>query len=249
MKQPQLFVLFCIAFVAITYTGYTQDKFRTSLTMGQVYPLGTFSSTNHFSNTSGYAQTGFTLNIDGDYHLNNRLDASLRFHFGNSPIDQVEFSKRLSNELAGYVSGTDTVQYAISYWQWASPMVGLKYNYPIIINKVYVEVGAFTGISIIQLPDQNLIFNDKVNKQFIVSQTIDNTNISLPFAINGGFRFRINQQVQLKINAEYFRTKANYEHVSYYQLENTTEQVEIKKSEFDVTIQTLDITAGLVYNF
>jgi len=249
MNNKLFTILICLAITLFSTEVFSQDKFRASLSMGQVYPLGNFKSIDQSSKNSGYAQTGFTLNIDGDYHLHNRLAVSLRFNFGNSAIDQYEYSKRLMSELSGYVSETDTVQYDINYWQWASPMIGLKYNYPIVINKIYVEVGAFTGINFVQIPDQNLFFNDKENKRIIISQNVGNTDITLPLAVNAGFRFRINERVQLKLTAEYFNTNANIDHVSYYQLENTTQQVEIKKDEFDVTIQTLNVSAGLVYNF
>jgi hypothetical protein len=249
MNNKLFTILICLAIALLSTRGFSQEKFRASLSMGQVYPLGNFKSIDHSAENSGYAQSGFTLNIDGDYRLHNRLAASLRFHFGNSAIDQFEYSKRLLSELTGYVTETDTVQYNINYWQWASPMIGLKYNYPIIINKIYVEVGAFTGINFVQIPDQNLFFNDNENKRIIISQNVGNTDITLPLAVNAGFRFRINERVQLKLTAEYFKTRTNIEHVSYYQLENTIEQVEIKKDEFDVTIQTVNVSAGLVYNF
>jgi hypothetical protein len=249
MKKAQIQIIVYLALTLISTICFAQEKFRASISMGQVYPLGRFSSIDQTSKQSGYARTGFTLNIDGDYHIHNRLAVSLRFLFGNSQINQTEFRKFLNNELSGYISSTDTIQYNINYWQWASPMVGLKYNYPIIINKFYLEVGAFTGVNFVQIPDQNLYFNDYINKRAIVSQNVGFSDITLPLAVNAGLRFRINPQMQLKLNAEYFYTKTSIDHVSYYQLTNSIEQVEIEKYQFDVPIQSLNISLGLVYNF
>ena len=217
--------------------------------MGQVYPLNEFKSINPGSNKAGYAQTGFTLNVDGDYFLHNRFSVSLRIHFGNAPINLSIFKDRLNNELKAYISANDTVQYDINYWQWVSPLIGCKYNYPIILNKVYVEAGIFTGVNFIQIPNQNLVFNDKANKQSIISRNIGNSDISLPFALNAGVRFKINESVQLKVNAEYFQTKASFNHKSYISKEGSTENTPITEYQFNVPIQTLDASIGLVYSF
>jgi hypothetical protein len=235
--------------MTVAITGFTQDKFRASLSMGPSYPIGKFSSTDLSSKSAGYAQSGFALTIDGDYYLHNRVAVTLLFHFGNSPIDQSAFSERLIHELAGYVTATDSVQFDINYWQWASPMVGLKYNYPIILNKFYFEVGAFTGMNFVQIPDQNLFFSDDKNKRIIVSQNVGSTDITFPVALSAGFRYRINPKMQFKLNAQYFNTNTSFEHVSYYQLENNIEKVEIEKYNISVPIQTLNVSAGLVYNF
>jgi hypothetical protein len=249
MKKALKFqVLLVILFTATIYCE-AQENFKVGITMGQVYPLNEFKSTDNSSTKSGYAQTGFTLNVDGDYYIHNRFSFTLRFHLGNAPINQSAYKEKLNTELKDYFSAEDTVRYNINYWQWATPLVGFKVNYPIVLNKIYIEAGIFSGVCFIQLPDQNLIFNDKKNKQFIISQTIENTDISIPLVINGGFRFRINNSVQLKLNAEYFQTKANYNHVSYIEKEGTTERTEIKKYELNAPIQTLNASLGLVYSF
>jgi hypothetical protein len=249
MKKAIRFLFIPALIFSATMVCQAQEKFTVGVSMGQVYPLNEFKSVDPTSPKAGYAQTGFTLNVDGDYFIHNRFSLSLRFHLGNAPINQSVFKERLNNELKDYFSASDTVQYDINYWQWVSPLIGCKFNYPIILNKVYVEAGIFTGVNFTYIPDQNLVFNDKENKQLVISQNIGNTDISVPFALNAGFRFRINKSVQLKVNAEYFQTKASYSHVTYTQKENSTENIEIAKYKLNVPIQTLNATIGLVYNF
>jgi hypothetical protein len=251
MKKVKSVILIYLFLTIISFAGTAQNLFKASLSMGTVIPIGNFSSTNETSTQSGYAQNGFMLNIDGDYYLHHRLAISLRFLFENSPIDKTEFSKWMNNDLSGYIKNTDTIKYDISYWQFASPMIGIKYNYPISINKLYFEVGAFTGISIVQIPDQNLYFNDTKNKRVIVSQNVGNTDVTMPLALNAGIRYRINPQMEFKLLAEYFYTKTSYEHLSYLQNNGSTEQIliENKKYTWDIPVQTINISAGLVYNF
>jgi hypothetical protein len=249
MKKVKSFILVNLILAVISTACFAQEKFNASLSMGKVFPIGKFSNSDITSKQSGYAQSGFTLNIDGDYFLHNRIAVSLRFNFGNAPINQSEFRKYLNNELSDYIKETDTVQYNINYWQWASPMIGLKYNYPIVINKFYFEAGLFSGISLVQIPDQNLYFNDTKNKRIVVSQNVGKTDITFPLAINTGLRYRINPRMQFKLNAEFFTAKTSIEHVSYFQVEKSTAQNEIEKYSFNVPIQTLNLSAGLVYNF
>jgi hypothetical protein len=247
-KVLRFLVLPALIFLALNICQ-AEENFKVGISMGQVYPLNGFKSIDVVSKTAGYAQTGFTLNVDGDYFLHNRFSVTFRFHFGNAPINQPEFKNRLDTELKDYLTDNDTVKYDINYWQWVSPLIGCKFNYPIVMNKVYVEAGIFTGINFTQIPDQNLVFNDKKNNWLIISQNIEKSDISIPFSVNAGFRVRINKSVELKANAEYFQTKANYNHVSYYQKENSAEKIEISKYEFNVPVQTINATLGLVYSF
>lgn len=249
MKKTLKILLLPIFLFSVSILCQAQENFKVGISMGEVYPLGIFKSTVASSNKAGYAQTGFTLNVDGDYFLQNRFSVSLRFHFGNAPINQSEYKVRLDKELKNYISENDTVQYDINSWQWVSPLIGCKFNYPIVLNKVYIEAGIFTGINFTQIPNQNLVFNDRKNKQLVISQNIETSDISIPVSCNAGFIFRINKTVEFKLNAEYFRSKATYNHVSYLEKENSTENIEIAKYELNVPIETINATLGLVYNF
>jgi hypothetical protein len=249
MKKAIRFLFTAVLIFTASILCQAQEKFKVGISMGQVYPLNEFKSIDPAISKAGYAQTGFTLNVDGDYFLHNRFSVSLRFHLGNAPINQPEYKKKLRNELTGYLSANDTVQTDINSWQWVSPLIGCKFNYPIVLNKVYVEAGIFTGINFAQIPNQNLVFNDKANKQLIISQNVESSNISIPLACNAGFRFRINETIELKVNAEYFQTKTNFNHVNYFKKDNSDVKTEISKYENHIPIQTLDATIGLVYSF
>jgi hypothetical protein len=249
MKEILKFLFLPTFLFSVVFICQAQEKYKVGISMGQVFPLNDFKSNDPSSNKAGYSQTGFTLNVDGDYFIYNRFSLSLGFHFGNAPINQSEFKKKLNDELKDYFSENDTVQYDINYWQWASPLFGWKFNYPIVLNKVYVEAGMFTGICFFQIPNQNLVFNDKGKNQLVISQNVETSFISIPFCFNAGFRFRINKSIELKINSEYFQTKANYTHVSYSEKYNSNEKIEIANYKFKVPVQTINATIGLVYNF
>jgi hypothetical protein len=226
-----------------------QNKFNASVYMGPVIPISDFKNTDHNLTNQGYAETGYTLSFDGDYFLHNRVAVSLRFHFGNSPVNQGKFIERLHSELSEYYSKTDTVKYDINFWQWATPLLGIKVNYPIVLNKIYIEAGVFSGICFLKIPEQNMFFNDVKNKQYLISQNIEKDQITLPLNFNAGMRFRVNQKVDLRINAEYFMTETSYTHVHFLDIEAGKELVEIDNYKFNTTIQTINATIGLTYHF
>lgn len=250
MKNLQQRTIIIALLILLSQITFAQSKVKVGVSMGPVFPLGSFSSTNSNSLSAGYSETGFNLAIDADYFLHNRFALSAKLFFGTTTIDADAFSVRLNNELAAYMNlknSENKVNYDINYWQWSSPLVGAKYNYPISINKIYVEVGAYSGVNFTQIPDQNLSYLDSENSREIISQNDTDKDISIPLSITCGVRFKINEKMQLRFNADYFYTKANYSHVNYIKGENANKREEISVEQFSVPIQTISATVGLVY--
>ncbi len=242
---------FIILFLITVFPCFPQSKFKVDISMGPVFPLGKFKSTDNSSLNSGYSKNGFSLSIDGDYYLHNRVSITGRFLFGTTTIDGSKFSSRLYNELSNNlppIESSEDVKFIINDWLWAAPLLGIKYNYPIIINKFYFEIGAYTGVSFNQIPDQNLYYHNITDKHEILSQNIEQKDISIPLVLDGCLRYKINERIQFKISAEYFNSRANYTHISYMRNEGSTELHEINKNSFSVLINTLSLRAGLIYN-
>ncbi|MBP7507699.1 MAG: outer membrane beta-barrel protein [Prolixibacteraceae bacterium] len=229
-----------------------QSEFKFGISMGPVVPIGDFKNIDNNSFNSGYAKTGFSLTVDGNYYIHNRVAISAAFHFGNSAIDGSLYSNRLYNELAAYLppieEKSEEVKFTINEWLWAAPLIGAKYNYPVSINKIYVEVGAFTGVSFTQIPDQNLFYLDGKNDREILSQNVEDKVITVPIMLNGGIRFKINKRMQFSITSEYYYTRVDFTHVSYIKLDNSVENTELFKNSFSVPIRTINFKAGLIYN-
>lgn len=252
MNKNYKHILLIFTLLLTILTCNAQSDFKLGISMGPVIPIGEFQNTDDISYNSGYAKTGFSLTVDGDYYIHNRVAVSAAFHFGNSAIDGVKYSNRLYNELTAYLppieDNTDDVKFTINEWLWTATLIGVKYNYPISINKVYVEAGVFSGINFTQIPDQNLFYPDDKNDREIISQNVEERDISIPVLINGGVRFKINERIQFNIYSEYYYTRADFTHVSYIKLDNSVENTEIFNNSFSVPIQTINFKAGLIYN-
>ncbi len=222
-----------------------QGPFRVGISMGQVYPAGSFRSTDTGNDAAGYAQTGFTLNVDGDYQIRERLSLSARFHFGNAPIDGKEYTGWLKNNLGSSFPANDTVLYDITFWQWAVPLIGLKYHHPLVRHTLYVDAGLFSGISFNQIPYQNLRYYDKENERYLISENRERNTLTLPVLLTVGLRYSINKTLEIKAEAGWFGTKLSYEHVAYYAKGEAIE--EIVKTNRNIPVSAFSASIGLVY--
>lgn len=240
------FILFII--FGITTSLNAQNPLKVGIEMGAVFPLAELKSTNNTNYNAGMAEQGFCLTFDGDYYLHNRFAFSGRMHFGISPINKKESFDWMKSILGDYFVN-DSLISSSGYWQWSALLVGAKYNYPIVINKLYVETGLFSGLNISPAPTQFLQIIDNANKRDIFSQNLSRSNFSVPFMADLGFRLTMNQNMQLKIKASYYQANTYHQHVSYYVNENsTTVNEEFNNFKIEVPIKALSFSVGLIYS-
>ncbi|MFA9390630.1 MAG: hypothetical protein ACERKD_12530 [Prolixibacteraceae bacterium] len=248
MKKT-LTIFTVILFLLISAKTNAQGDFRVGISMGSVIPVHEFKNNDYKNLPAGFAQSGFNLSFDGDYYFINRMAVSARFNFGMSSMDKVAVSDWLDNQMADYLnSELDKNLYSIDYWQWSAPMLGLKYNYPLVLNKLYLEVAGFSGLSIVQTPSQNLKIIDTENKQSIYSENIAGKSLSVPFMFDAGFRYLAADNIQLKLQAGYFQTQVSYEHVNYIVKDEANEiWKELKRNQQKVPLKTLTLSIGIIY--
>lgn len=249
MKKTIALALLLLAIITSNQV-LSQNGFKVGISMGPVYPIGEFKNADYQSLPAGFSQSGFNMSFDGDYYLIHRLAISARFNFGLSSMDKVSVADWLDAELSEYLStNASNNLYSIDYWQWTAPMLGLKFNYPILINKLYVEAAAFSGLSIIHTPDQNLTIKDEENEYSVYSENIESTSYSIPIMVDFGLRYYASKNIHLKIYTSYFQSEANYERVNYIVKDNSTEVwKELGASKITLPIKTMSINLGIVYS-
>jgi len=216
--------------------------------MGGVMPIAEFGSNNPLSIASGFAKPGFTMNFDGDYFFHNRLAISARFHFGQTTTDNEATYQWLQNVTSDYIdNNNDSLRNNIGNWYWSSPLLGVKVNYPIVLNKIYIDGGIFSGLNISHPSSQNLRAINKVTKKETYSQNNTNTIYSLPLMIDTGIRVLLNPKMQIKAQASYYRAKSNNEHYIYTISPGSSNIEKLETFKVKNTIETLNITLGLIY--
>lgn len=246
MKPIQQSIVIITILILFSYNVVGQNNFKVGISMGSVIPLGEFKATDMKTLDAGFSETGFTLNFDGDYYLHHRLAVSARFHFGLSSIDQSNVYDWLKGEMANYFVDDTLSTSNIGYWQWSAPLLGFKYNYPIIINKLYLETGLFTGLNICPIPYQSISIDDLDNERKYYSDNKPGTSLSVPIMIDGAFRLVLGENIQIKLQTSYYQTNINYKHKNSFQNINTA-VIDINEFEVNVPLKHISVSLGIIY--
>jgi len=248
----KLYQLIFLSVFALCFTQVSaQSPFRASVSMGLSKPLKPFSNIEMTSPDAGFARQGFVLNVDGDYFLHKRFALSGRLLVSTHPIDESAYNTKLDKEVEAYKpDSARNIIYNAGNWLWISPLIGAKYNYPLVLNRAWIEGGVFTGIQFTSVPDQYLMVDDEVKKRMVISENLERSDISFPLVIEGGLRVKINELTQLNMKLSYYRSKAKYTHVSYLSDYNGIQIGErIKETRQEIPIQNLQFAVGLTYLF
>lgn len=238
-----------IIVLAIIPFSKTFAQVNVDISMGTSVPIGAFADNDNASNKAGFAKPGFTMNIDGNYFLNGRLSISGRVTMGNLTIDEDAFYGKLRDEVISYLpdSAAD-MNFNAGSWLWISPMVGFKYNYPIVSNRTWFEAGIFTGVNFIYIPDHSLMVDDVAGKQYVIAENTKQTDISIPVMIDAGIKTQINKNMCFNVKVSYFQSKAEFEHKSYLRKYGESEiHKEIHSTDYAVPVKTLQFSVGLTY--
>lgn len=232
-------ILVLIVIVLIGIQVNAQKNVDITVAMGSVHPLKNFKE-------EGYAQNGFNLQVTADYPLFDLFSVSGKFMFANAGLNQTRYKSFLTSTYSDYMS--DVFRFDLTDWIWATPLVGLKYRYPIIIQKFYLTAAAYSGLSYHQTPDLNMsVLHEAENKEFIV-QTSSNYNLSIPVLGEIGVLFKANDNLLFNISISYFGANATYNQEAYTINHDTKKTDErLSNEEFNIPIQTIQSSFGLVY--
>ncbi|MBN1769326.1 MAG: hypothetical protein JXR50_12740 [Prolixibacteraceae bacterium] len=234
-------------FTILYITATAENRFHASMAVGAGFATGTFQQTDPLSIEAGFAQQGFTMNFDGDYYLHNRVALSARLHFGQASINEDAAFNWLKTKTADYYPIGDSVRTENGYWQWTSPMLGLKVNYPLILNKLYIEGSIYSGLSVTSNPQHYLRIIDEENKKEVISENVQDKHYSIPLMFDGGLRMKLNNQLQIRLYGSVYRSKSTYQHLIYSSSQASESTQLIGDFEVHKKISTLNIYAGIIY--
>ena len=191
-----------ILFTILSVLVFAQKAFDITIAMGSVHPLESFQE-------EGFAESGFNLQATVDYPLFGFFSVAGKFVFGNASINEANYRNFLNSQLEDYLP--NSYRYDINNYVWVAPMVGLKYRYPIVMQKLYVEAGIFSGVSFNQTPDLNMsILIEDINRT-IVTETLGSYNLSVPLLAELGFRFNSSNNLAFRANVGYSQSTTKYD--------------------------------------
>lgn len=247
-KNTALLTTIAILLILLPQFISAKKKIHAGISMGSVLPISDFASNNLLFNNSGFAKPGFTMNFDGDYYVHNRMAISARFHFGQTTTDNKATYQWLQNFTSDYINkGNDSLRNNIGNWYWSSPLLGIKINYPIVLNNIYIDGGIFSGLNISHPSLQQVRIINKTTKKEIYSENNTNAVYSIPLMLDIGIRIILNKNIQLKIQSSYYNAKSNYEQYIYSISPGESSIEKLESQNIKQTIETINLTFGLIY--
>lgn len=237
-KIAWIFILF------ISLPAAAQQNFA-SISFGASMPLGDYASTGDLS-SNGYARTGGAIKFDAGFFPGSYLGIGGSFSFGSN----YGIRDSLMNDMINYINKhsdpinipKDSVVYGSGFWNNISLLLGPHFSIR-ATQRLYFDLRVLAGISILRPPDQELIATvDGAEIHSVVS----NNKISFGLTAGGGFRFKLNENLALKLGVDYFQAKSKFDY-TFGLFSGLVDDIPPIQSDFHV--RTLDIMAGLAYSF
>ena len=221
--------------------NFASISFGTSIPQGDYAAIGDLSS-------NGYANTGGAIKFDAGYFPGSYLGIGGSFSFGSNYTQRDSLLSDMITYIEENASGVADIPedaevlYGSGFWNYISIFLGPHFSIRAAQN-LYFDFRVLGGLSIIRVPNQELTitYDDK----YIYTNS-NNSNVAFGWTTGGGIRYKFNENLALKLSADYVQTKAKNTY-TFDLFSGVADDVPPLDSEF--FIKTVEITAGLAYSF
>ncbi|TKG95511.1 hypothetical protein EYV94_08700 [Puteibacter caeruleilacunae] len=223
-----------------------------SITMGPSFPLGDLKNMSTTGHNSGFAETGFFVDLSGDLPSLSAFGFTASLHLHNFTVDEVKTSQKLLNRLEkSYRDVTqaeiDTMDFSTDYWLWGALLAGTKWKYP-IKKGMNIELRALTGLQLTRIPVHQLYFEDHENPTTLFHTTVvDDNAFSIPVVVGANVNFKLNPKFSIKLNVDYYWSQVKYEIEDITWDKVNREELASNRSEYKIKTTALNAGIGLVY--
>ncbi len=231
-----------------TLSASSQDS-HMSINMGASVPLGDFASTGNFLE-NGYTQTGFNLNIDGNYIPTWYFGIGGNISFSTYVLDDNAVEKDLIELIDNLPDMPDLpnnidARIAVGTWSYANFMLGPVFAYP--ISNFQLNVKALFGLSILMPPGNELnVINNETGQE--VSSYTDQQNARFGYLLGADVIYKLSGTYSLKLGGEYFHSKTNYD-IHFSQINEASPDTEYETQTSNISVDALHLTVGIAYLF
>jgi opacity protein-like surface antigen len=238
------FVWIIVLFVSASVYG--QQNFA-SLSFGASLPQGGYGETGDLA-TNGYAKSGGTIKFDGAFFPTSYLGIGGSFSFGSN----YGMSDSLMQDMIDYVEANASsiidipdeaeILYSNGFWNNISILIGPHFSAR-ATQRLYFDIRVLGGISILMPPDQEIIISWDGNE---IHTLVSNNKVSFGFTAGGGFRYKLNDNLALKLGVDFVQARAKFDY-TFDLFEGIA--ADIPPLPADFFVRTVDIMIGLAYAF
>lgn len=218
-----------------------------SISFGATMPRGDYASTGDLS-SNGYANTGGAIKFDAGYFPVSYFGIGGSFSFGSNYANRDSLLKDvvsyIEENAVGGIEIPDDAEalYGSGFWNYINLFLGPHFSIR-AAQKLYFDIRGLAGLSIIRAPNQELTINFDDTSIYTNSNY---NNVAFGWTAGGGIRYKFNENLALKLSADYVQTKAKNTY-TFDLFQGVVDEVPPLDSEF--YIKALELTAGLAYSF
>lgn len=218
-----------------------------SISFGASLPLGEYGMTGDLA-VSGYARTGAAIKFDAGYFPVSYFGIGGSFSFGSNFAirDSLlqDMTLHIEENATSVIDIPDDaeVQYGAGFWNYINLFMGPHFSIR-ASQRLYFDFRGVAGITVLRPPDQELsiVFGGTE----IYSRT-SKTKLTFGFMTGGGIRYKLNNNLALKLGIDYFQSRARFDYT--FDLFRGV-ATDVPPVESDFLVRTLEFTAGLAYSF
>ena len=188
-----------IAMMLAAFPSYGQQSFA-SISLGASLPQGQYASSEGLTN-SGYARTGGAIKFDGAYFPVSYIGIGGSFSFGSNFAnrdsllqDMITYIEESASSIIDIPDDAE-ILYGSGFWNYINLFVGPNFSVR-PAQRLYIDVRALAGITILRAPDQELRINFDGTE--IYNRTSGN-KLAFGFTAGAGFRFMLNSDLALNM--------------------------------------------------
>lgn len=218
-----------------------------SIGLGAALPQSDFGTDNTLMK-SGYAMSGFAIELEGTYFPGSIVGVSGMMGFGSFYTLQNEYYMNLTDyinertDLPGFnMPMQDQTDYTIGFWNYVNFLVGPELSVP--FWRMQVGLKLMGGASVLISPKREINY---VNNLDILKVSTKGSDLSLSYLYGGSLMYKLRTGTALRFSADYLSTKASYT----FDFLADTPLADIDESmKNTLNIQSLQLLVGLSYTF
>ena len=230
-----IIILFSINITAQGIFSTVGGKVYFGITAGPSFPVGSFGNDNPQNERSGYAKTGYMIELNGGIRLLNLFEISIIGFRNSNGTDLSNLIGSLNNTNPGVnlIGESDA-------WNIYGVLAGLGISYP-LPAKFIVDIRVLGGYLNTSSPEITLSGADQGTFVKVEGKTVS----SPVYFGSGSVRFPISNMLYLNIGIQYIASSANFDNVKT--IISIDGEVNESTTSFDRSMDTWGINVGLKY--
>lgn len=241
------FTWILILFLSLFSLAASGQQNFASISFGATIPQGDYGETGDLS-SNGYARTGGAIKFDAGFFPTSYFGIGGSFSFGSNYSvrdslvqDMVSYIEENASSIIDIPEDAEII-YGSGFWNYINLFLGPHFSFR-ASQKLYFDFRGLAGLTVLRAPDQDLRINFDGTEIYTHSTR---SRLAFGFTAGGGLRYNLNSDLALKLAADFFQSKAQFEY-TFDLFQGVAEDIPPLNSEFFV--RTVELTVGLAYSF